>query len=94
MRKNRIPTVLILLALLTLAACAPLPPAETVDPNSKYGFLWGIVHGAILPFVVLCKLFGVKAGIYAISNTGFWYWVGYFLGIGALGGGASRARRR
>lgn len=79
---------------LTLTACAPEPSCELRGPGGEYGFFSGLLHGILFPLALLGKLFGVKTGLYAVSNTGFWYWLGYFLGVGGLGGGASQAKRR
>ena len=71
-----------------LPSCAP--KGHTSD---EYGFFSGIVHGVIL-FALIGKLFGADVGIYAENNSGFLYWLGFIIGIGGIGGGASSARRR
>ena len=75
------------LALIFLSSCAP--KNYTSD---EYGFFSGIWHGLIICFSVIGKMFNADIGIYAMKNTGFTYWLGYLIGLGALGGGASRAR--
>lgn len=45
-------------------------------------------------FALIGKLFGVHCGIYAEHNTGFFYWLGFIIGIGGLGGGGREAARR
>ena len=47
----------------------------------------------IIVFSIIGKIFGANIGIYAEHNTGFFYWLGFILGIGAFGGGSSSARR-
>ena len=90
MKTNKMLAGICLLVLLTsLSACAP----EGYSSH-EYGFFGGIWHGFIWMFALICKIFGFDAGIYADHNTGFTYWLGFLIGIGALGGGGSSARRR
>jgi len=58
--------------------------------SHEYGFFGGIIHGIVIVFAIIGKLFGSGYGIYAEHNTGFTYWLGFIIGIGGLGGGASR----
>jgi len=81
--------LLVLFVMFFFISCAP-----TDWTSHEYGFFGGIIHGAILPFsftgFLLGKLFGFDMGIFAEHNTGFTYWLGFILGIGLLGGGATR----
>ena len=61
--------------------------------SSESGFFGGIIHGIVLPFALIGKLFNADCGIYAENNSGFLYWLGFILGVGGLGGGANSARR-
>lgn len=72
----------------SLASCAP-------EGNSykEYGFFSGILHGFVFVFALIGKLFGADVGLYAENNTGFFYWLGFIIGIGGLGGGGAAARR-
>ena len=73
-----------------LNSCAPKNPTE-----HEYGFFGGIIHGFVFfPFALLAKLFGMDYGLYADNNSGFFYWLGFIIGLGGLGGGGSAARRR
>ena len=65
--------------LIFLTSCAP---AGTTA--KEYGFLPGLGHGFVLFFVLIGKLFGNDASIYALNNTGFWYWLGYLIGLSIL----------
>jgi hypothetical protein len=47
----------------------------------------------IIVFSLIGKLFGSDIGIYAEHNTGFTYWFGFVIGIGAFGGGAASSSR-
>lgn len=92
--KNYIFFFSILLLTFILTGCADTPSCEAVARSSEHGFLWGLAHGIVFPLALLSKLFGVDYGLYAVDNTGFWYWLGYLIGIGGLSGGANSARRR
>jgi hypothetical protein len=84
--------LLLLLFLFFVTSCAPVGMT-----NEEYGFLYGIVHGFISPFVLIAKLLGANIGLYAEHNTGLLYWVGFILGVVLLlggGGGSYSARRR
>jgi hypothetical protein len=84
----------------SLAGCvAHYSPEHAGNP---YGFFFGIWHGMIFPFSVIGKLISWIASFFGSSlldsvtifgqpNTGFWYYVGFALGIGSLGGGSSQA---
>ncbi len=79
----------LLFIIISLTSCAP---AGYVTHES--GFFSGLVHGFVLPFALIGKLFGADVGIYAENNTGFFYWLGFIIGIGGLGGGGGAAARR
>jgi hypothetical protein len=70
-----------------LAACATQPTPTAYDPP---GFLMGLVHGIIAPFSLIAEVF-TNVRVYAFPNSGGWYDFGFMLGVGALGGGSSRA---
>ena len=79
----------IVFCLLILSSCAPAG-----DTYKEYGFFSGFLHGFIFVFALIGKLFGGHHGLYAENNTGFFYWLGFILGLGFLGGGGSQAARR
>jgi len=78
-----------ILCIFFLSSCAPAR-----DTYKEYGFFSGILHGFIFIFALIGKLFGGDHGLYAQNNTGFFYWLGFLLGIGFLGGGGREASRR
>ena len=82
---------LLLLVLFFITSCAPVGMTK-----EEYGFLYGIVHGFISPFVLIAKLLGANFGLYAEHNIGSLYWLGFILGVVLLlgGGGGSYATRR
>lgn len=75
------------LILFTVSSCAPKGGTQT-----EYGFLSGIIHGIVFVFSLIGKLFGFNIGLYAEHNSGFFYWLGFIIGIGGLGGGARSSR--
>ena len=87
MKKSIALTAFICLVLF-LQSCAPVGYEE-----NEAGFFSGIIHGFVLfPFALLAKLFGMDYGIYAAHNSGFFYWLGYIIGLGGLGGGVASRR--
>lgn len=70
-----------------LISCAPKGYSY-----NEAGFFTGIWHGFIIIFSLIGKLFGANIGIYAEHNSGFFYWLGFILGIGSFGGGGSTYR--
>ena len=91
MKKNkRILLLLPLFAVLVfITSCAP-----TGFTEHQYGIFYGLLHGVLLPFELIAKLFAMDYDLYAASNTGFWYWIGYIIGVSAWTGGGFAARRR
>jgi hypothetical protein len=89
MRRAKAFAVLSIVALL-LAACATQPVQSVPDAP---GFWRGLVHGIIAPFALIASPF-TDVRIYAVPNSGWWYDLGFFIGIaGASGSGATYARR-
>ena len=79
-----------LVFLMQLSSCAPAG-----YESHESGFLAGLIHGFVIIFALIGKLFGMKVGIYAVHNSGFLYWLGFIIGIGGFGsGGGAAARRR
>jgi len=81
--------LLLIVVLVFVSSCAP---AEVTE--KEYGFLYGILHGVLLPFAVIGKIFSMDTGIYALTNSGTWYWIGYFIGFMIIGGSGASARRK
>lgn len=94
MKKNQI-IILVFLLFLVFSVTSCVPEQPTVK---EYGFFYGLWHGFIFIFSLIGKMFGAKVGLYAVHNTGFFYYLGFLIGLGALGGGgggtACRKRKR
>lgn len=80
--------LLLVLTMVLVSSCAPKGYT-----SHEYGFFSGFIHGIVFPFALLGKLFGVETGLYAENNSGFFYWLGFVLGISGLGGGGRAASR-
>jgi hypothetical protein len=94
-------TVMIVILVLTLAACAagPNPELGVAPPEGEVaGFFPGLWHGIISPITFLISLFTDDVSIYEVHNSGNWYDFGFVLGAGILFGGgffgAGRSGRR
>ncbi|MGH7952326.1 MAG: hypothetical protein ACREFE_10455 [Limisphaerales bacterium] len=53
--------------------------------NTKVGFGYGIVHGALMPLSLPSLLMGKDVTIYAADNSGRSYKLGYIVGIDVCG---------
>lgn len=79
--------LIVLICITSLSSCVPHG-----YKSNEAGFFSGIWHGFIIVFSLIGKLFGAHIGIYAEHNTGFFYWLGFIIGIGGFGGGGAAAR--
>lgn len=72
-------------AALILVGCAYQPITTAYEPP---GFFMGLIHGFVAPFALIGGLFS-DIRIYAFPNTGWFYDLGFMLGISAWGGAAA-----
>ena len=79
---------LIVLGLVTVAC---FPGGDSVPDVS--GFFVGIWHGWIAPVSLVASLFNSDINIYAVSNTGWPYDLGFYMAIISGFGGLSLFRR-
>jgi hypothetical protein len=54
-------------------------------PEHVAGFHLGVIHGAVMPAALPALLMGKDVPIYAPTNTGWSYKIGYILGINFCG---------
>ena len=74
--------ILVALALLLVASCAPGPNDFTRLPvGDPAGFWKGLWHGFIALFTFIISLFNDKVSIYEVHNSGNLYNLGYILGL-------------
>ena len=97
MPRHKVAVLLLLSALLT--GCATHYSGDAVrDP---YGFFFGVWHGAIFLLSLTTNLISWVFSLAGISlfesieivgrpNTGFWYYVGFAIGLSSTGGSARR----
>lgn len=90
-RRHRWHTAAVLVATLTVTACAASANSLAAG-GSGPGFWLGLWQGFIAPIAFLISLFNHNVGIYEVRNAGGWYDFGFLVGISAffsgLGAGA------
>lgn len=84
--KKYLPFALLLLITVTLSGCASQPIPNDYGP----GFFVGLWHGIASPFALIGSIF-MDIRIYEFPNSGFWYDLGFVMGIGCWSGGAAAA---
>jgi hypothetical protein len=90
-RISKLWSALSLTPLLLLAACAHQAPG-TVQGGAP-GFLLGLWHGFIFPVAWFLSLVIHDIAVYAVPNNGFFYNLGFFLGVVVFGVGSHRTRK-
>ena len=91
MTRTRLGIFLGLFVLATLASCASQPvPSGTSDVP---GFFQALFHGFAAP-VTLFLGWLWDGRIYACPNTGWFYDLGFMIGLGFWGGGAAASHMR
>jgi len=82
--------LLLFMFIMTLiTACAHQPVNTSYDPP---GFFMGIFHGLIAPISLIVGFFS-EVRVYAFPNSGWWYDLGFMLGISSSVGAATSANR-
>ena len=101
MATNPMRFLLVLAVLFLLSGCAKHYAAEiNSDP---YGFFSGIWHGLLFPFALIANIISWFLSLFAVDflssiqiigrpNTGFFYYVGFFVGLCGHGGAGSASR--
>ena len=89
---------LLIILILSLAACAPGPNEALNIENAEgniAGFWQGLWHGFISFFTFIVSLFNDNVNVYEVHNNGGWYNFGFIMGVsmffGGSGGGSCRA---
>ena len=89
-KKTVLLCVMAVASLLLLAAC--FPGNERYTYEQPAGFFWGIWHGLIAIFTLIGSIFSDHVTIYESYNTGFFYNLGFLIGVGSPIGGISFLR--
>ena len=86
---------LLVMAALTLAACAAGPnDVASTGGSQDAGFWLGLWHGVICPIAFIVSLFNDRVGVYEVHNNGDWYNFGFVLGIVLIASSGGARRRR
>ena len=84
--------LLIVLALCVIlfmtTGCADPQVVTTCLVGQPAGFWWGLWHGLTIWFSFFGQLFGMDVAMWAVNNTGGWYYFGFWLGIGSISSGS------
>ncbi len=89
--KNRKILFALFAALMLLVSCAPGNERFDVDPA---GFWMGLWHGFIIVISFIVSLFNNTVEIYEVNNNGFWYNLGFIIGVAIFFGGGGHSSRR
>ena len=65
---------------LFLSGCAIATP-NPVPALTLVGFIYGFWHGLICWVSLICNIFDKSMAVYATYNNGFWYNLGFILGV-------------
>ena len=90
--KLKIITLTLMALMLTSCTAGPNPLEGVPDKNGNVAGFWnGLWDGMITPITFVISLFNHDVEIYNPNSNG-WYPFGYVIGVGALGGGASKVK--
>ncbi len=84
---------LILVLVLLVLGCPTQPSIPRLFSGDPPGFPMALIHGFIAPFALVGSVFS-DFRIYAFPNAGFFYDLGFLLGLSVWGGGTAYAVRR
>ena len=92
----------VLICVIVFSGCAAGPNPLKGEPmdsaDGPAGFWRGLWHGIIAVIAFIVSWFKSSVSVYEVHNNGFWYNLGYLIGIsGIVGGGVggmSRKRRK
>ncbi len=92
----------VLICVVIFSGCAAGPNPLKGEPmdvaGESAGFWRGLWHGIIVVITFVVSWFKSSVSIYEVHNNGFWYNLGFLIGVsGMVGGGVggmSRKRRK
>jgi hypothetical protein len=77
---------------LVLSGCATQPTPRG-GPNVP-GFFYGLLHGFGSPVALVAGFFVSDSRVYAFPNSGWWYDLGFMIGLLPWAGGGATAASR
>ena len=80
---NQILVMAAFLAILTVTGCLPGDGAATYEKPAR--FLSGVWHGWLCWLTLIIGVFNDNIRIYETVNSGWWYDLGYLLGVSTIG---------
>ena len=91
--------LVVLVCVIVFSGCAAGPnplkgePRDSADKPA--GFWRGLWHGIIVVIAFIVSWFKSSVSVYEVHNNGFWYNLGFLIGIsGILGGGVGGSCRK
>ena len=89
----------VLICIIVLSGCAAGPnplKGEPMDSADKPAGFWrGLWHGIIAVIAFIVSWFKSSVNVYEVHNNGFWYNLGFLIGIsGICGGGVGGLSRK
>jgi hypothetical protein len=85
---------LLLIALLAASGCADNITLQEAIVRQPVGFWYGLWHGFCAPYAMIGHLFDNSIAVWAVYNSGGWYWFGFLGGIGCLFGAGQQCRKQ
>ncbi len=89
--KKTLLIVCMLVFAIALTGCLPNDGTYIIN---KAGFFWGVWHGWMAPLSLILGFFNHTTRIYEVSNTGWFYDLGFYMAVISGFGGFSLSRRK
>ena len=90
--RRHVSVLLVLFLSVLVLGCATQPSVPKFLSADPPGFVMAVAHGLIAPFSLVGSIFS-DFRIYAYPNAGFFYDLGFLLGLSVWGGGTTYALR-
>ena len=89
----------VLVCVIIFSGCAAGPnplKGEPMDSADKPAGFWrGLWHGIIVVITFVVSWFSSSVSVYEVHNNGFWYNLGFLIGVsGTFGGGVGGSMRK
>jgi uncharacterized membrane protein YtjA (UPF0391 family) len=91
-RRHLLRWAVLFLIVSLFAGCFPVDGGAPADERA--GFFIGVWHGWIAPISLVLSIFDRSIRVYEITNTGWWYDLGFTMAIISGFGGLSLFRRK